>query len=111
MKDKNFPSKGINVKKANVMLFITNKKNKKEKEDLMKLNFFKDLKMFKEIIKDEKENFKYTKNYFISCKKENNFEELLNVDEDDESKSFKLFLPDKYKHVFLSKFNPEKPDD
>lgn len=81
MKQHNYSSKGLNIKKMNNKIMMADSSYSKQKEFLMKLPYFKNLKILEDAIKDKNWSDKFTKEYLITSKKKNDLDELIEADE------------------------------
>lgn len=82
MKEHNYSSKGLNIKKLNNKVMMADNNFEKQKLALLKLPFFKTLNIIDDVIVDKKLSDKYTREYLIMSKKKNDIDELINTEED-----------------------------
>lgn len=81
MKQHNYSSKGLNIKKTNNKIMMSEHNFQKQKEFFLKLPYFKILNVLDDMIIDKEMANKYTKEYLIMSKQKNNIEELISAEE------------------------------
>jgi hypothetical protein len=109
MKEHNYSSKGIHIKKINNNTVITKNNYKIQKEMLMKLPYFKDISLFEEFVFNENKTYNFTKSYIVSSQKNNPINKILE-EEEDSPFMISIVFPEKNREMFFEQFNANKKE-
>lgn len=96
---------GINPKKLLQINVNTKKTHLENKEILLVLPYFKQVKLFEDIVFDKNESFEFTEEYIKTENFINPIDEII-----DNDLEIRLVFPEKYREDFLEHFNANKRD-